>query len=360
MSEEVPDTSGFPEIILPPGSGVGTDSPQVESLRTRARSALLSRRKADARDILGKLVPLSGDPGDRKNLDELIKGVDEELRNFTASRGSIEKRLLDRTPLETIQEELTQRIPHWRAFANDLPGLNRARAGLPAHADPTLKDRLKDLEARLGAGEVLAVLEDWDNMGTPAGAANPGFVQLADILGKLSEQIEARDWKASQTAHYETVNLLKEDECAAFRQGVETHVRHTGEIIRWETLLTECKGYLPAPDRKNKQRLAEALYAAADGIARRVGSDSSLKDLQTRLLNMREKIESAEAKPERKGSGMIWAILIMLAIVAALIAAWFRLGFSSPQARSGTWPSPGRSQTAIRPSFASEQLSIQT
>jgi hypothetical protein len=331
MSEDDSDTSGLHDISLPMDSQVGMGSPQAETLRNRARTALLSRRKAEARDILGKLVTLSEDPADRRNLEELIKGVDEELRKFTLAQGDLRTRLMNRIPLLTIQEELSQRMPYWRAFANDLPELALARTGLPPHEDPTLKERLGKLEMRLAAGEVLPVLEEWENMGTPAAAANPGFVQLVEILGKLGDQIEARSWKMAQTVHAEAAVLLEGDECAGFRDGTRTYLRLTEDIIRWESLLGECKVALPTPGRAEKQRLAEALYAATDGIARRVGKEPGLKNLQTRLSEMRDAIESAAAAPTRAGSGVKWTILILLLIVVILAAIWFWFGIASSQ-----------------------------
>lgn len=328
MTEDVPNPDVVFESSPPSDSGIAAESHQVVVLRSRARSALLSRSKGSAREILGKLVTLSGDLGDRKNLDDLIKGVDEELRSFIASRGSIERRLLDRTPLETIQEELNRHIPHWRGFANDLPALNLARVGLPAHADPALKERLKSLEARLAAGEVLPVLEEWENIGTPAGACSAGFVQIADILGCLSDKMEERNWRSAQAAHDEATSLLKEDDCAAFRESLEAHLRHIGEVIRWERLLGECQASLPALGKRDKQRLAEALYAANDGIERRVAKEPGLKDLQTRLRDMREAIETAGPPPTQSGSGVKWAIVILLVIVAILAAIWFYFGLT--------------------------------
>jgi len=112
------------------------EDPRIVALRSDVRGALLGRKKADARDLLGRLLALSDSSEDRANLVNLVQGVDGELRCYLNSRGEIRARLAGGTSLEAIRTELDLSIPHWRAFVNDFAEFRLARSGLPLGEDP--------------------------------------------------------------------------------------------------------------------------------------------------------------------------------------------------------------------------------
>ena len=301
-----------------------SEAKQFGAMRDRVRGALLSKRKAEARDLLGKLVVLSADSEDRKNLAGLISGVEEEFRRYLRAHGEIRTRLTDGSPLEVIQQELDCSIPHWRAFVNDLPGLNLARIGLAPSEDPSFRVQVEGLEKRLMEGEVDPVLEDWENLGSPKAISSAGFAQTVELLSRLSRLLEEKDWGGARGVHLECTAFLEEEEGKRFQNGVETHLRRSGELIGWERLIAECSNALPNPTRGEKQRLAIALYAAIDAIKIRLSGDAppSLAELLERLKGMQHKIESADTPVIETGSGLKWIILILLVILALLAALW--------------------------------------
>jgi hypothetical protein len=297
---------------------------QFGAMRDRVRGALFSRRKAEARDLLGKLIVLSADLEDRKNLASLISGVEEEFRRYLRAHGEIRTRLTDGTPLEVIQEQLDCSIPHWRAFVNDLPGLNLARTGLAPSEDPSFRVQVEGLEKRLMEGEVDPVLEDWENLGTPKAISSAGFAKIVELLNRLSRLLKEKDWENARSVHLECTAFLEEEEGTRFQNGVENHLRRSGEIIGWERLLAECRSALPNPTLEEKQRLAIALYAAIDTIKIRLSGAAppSLAELLERLREMQHKIESADTPVIEKGSGLKWIILTLLVILSLLGALW--------------------------------------
>jgi hypothetical protein len=293
------------------------ESPHLAALRSQFRTAILSKRKADARGILGKLVAMSGDEDDRRNLDELIKGVVSELQRYTGEQGGIKKRLQGGTTRDEIQQELGSRISHWRAFANDLPDLQLARDGLPAHEDPKLKDRLKFLERKLAEGAVEDVLSEWEELGAPEAAAGGLFVQIVDGFSTVLDQVNQAKWSQAVIDARPLAVLLELEEAISIRDGCKKYLDPLKRRIDWEVLLLNQTGE-GKEGRKKRRILLEDLIKAKDEIQRQIGKNTALKDL---LVRVEEAIEiySRERLEQPKSSSGVKVIVLILAILFMII-----------------------------------------
>lgn len=297
------------------------DHPHLDSLRVQVRAALFSRKKAEARGALGKLVALSGAAVDRDNLEGLIKGVGQEVGQYTSKYGEIRNRLLAGVPIMAIQNELDERVPHWRAFVNDLPELSIARDGLPAHEDPSLRKRLEELEKKLAAGSVMEVLAEWEELGEPVAAARGGFVQMVETLGELLERMDRKDWQGAEKTRNDAMGLFEADEAGSCRPGCEAFLKSTGAMLRWEMLLKKC-AERTSPEKREREDLLAELLGAKDELERLIHKDPSLKEILGRMNGAIERLEQyRELAPESSGAVRILVILL-LAIVLALVAAW--------------------------------------
>ena len=98
-------------------------SAHLDFLRGQVRTALLTKKRGEARHLLGQLVSLAGDTDAEENMKALIGGVTTELAAYESLAGSIHERLIVGTSHEDIQAELDKQIPHWRAFSGDIPVL---------------------------------------------------------------------------------------------------------------------------------------------------------------------------------------------------------------------------------------------
>jgi hypothetical protein len=293
----------------------------LDSLRSQVRSALLSKKKAEARGALGKLVALSGAEADQINLSELIKGVGQEVGRYTSECGPVRNRLMAGSSLEMIQTELDARIPHWRAFANDLPELSITRDGLPAHEDPALRKRLEELEKKLATGSVMEVLAEWEALGEPVSAARGGFVQMVETLGELLERMDQKDWQGAEKTRNDAMGLVAADEAVSYRPGCEAFLKSTGAMFRWEILLQKSADHT-SPEKRERQDLLAELLGAKDELERLIHKDPSLKEILGRMNGAIERLEQyRDRAPESSGAVRILVILL-LAIVLALVAAW--------------------------------------
>jgi len=300
------------------------EDPRIVALRSDVRGALLARKKADARDLLGRLLGLSDSSEDRANLVNLVQGVDGELRSYLNSRGEIRARLSGGTSLEAIQTELDLSIPHWRAFANDFAEFRLARSGLPPGEDPHFLARVKDLRERLAAGEVDAVLAEWEQLGAPPSSEGDAFYQIAELLTRLDRLIGDRDWEGARIAHSECSAFLKEEDCAVFRAGIGSYLHRSEQSIGWEELLIACEKALPHPSAEEKRRLALALYEATDAIRIRVNEarNATLEDLQKKVKETLDAVEASSPPVVVEASGVRSIVLVLLVILALLVGIW--------------------------------------
>ena len=308
-------------------------SPHLTALRGQFRTAILSKRKAEARGILGKLVAMSGDEDDRRNLDELIKGVESELQRYTGEQGCIKKRLQDGKTLDAIQQELSSRISHWRAFTNDLAELALARDGLPAHEDPKLKERLKVLERKLAEGAVEDVLSEWEELGAPDAAAGGLFVQIVDGFSTVKDQVDQAKWSQAVIDARPLATLLESEEAILFRDSCKKYFDPLKRRIDWELLLLKQTGE-GKEGRKQRRILLEDLIKAKDEIQRQIGKNTALKDLLDRVEEAIE-IYSRERLVQPESSGGVKVILVILAFLFMIVVViWIYMRNSGDQ--SGT------------------------
>jgi hypothetical protein len=297
------------------------ESSALETLRNQARAAILSRRKADARGTLGKLVAMSGEASDRENLDELIRGVGLEAERYIRESSSIQKRLQDGATLVAIQQELDSRIPHWRAFANDLPDLRIARDGLAAHEDPRLKERLKGLERKLADGAVGDVLAEWQELGEPEAAASGALVQVLDAVASLENHIDRQEWPAAKTVLTDARSLLETEEGASFQPGYGDYLKATEDRLRWEILLKRTSSSKDLKGRERQNLLVELSRAESD-VNFRLRDTPSLNEIHARLRKAIEDLEVIQVEPKDERTFLRALAVALLVIVLALIAAW--------------------------------------
>jgi len=270
-------------------------SPLVAALRAQTTTALLARNRGEARGLLGKLILLSENQNDKDNLSELISGVKQEVDRYVAEGESFRDLLLNGTPLEDIQKGLASKIPYWRAFANDLPDLQLARNGLPAHEDPVLKQRLKAMEGKLAAGAVDEVLREWMELGALSVAANGGFAQMVDVLRRLSEAWAGKEWAMAGTIRTEAIRLLDSNESASYRQGCENYLKVVGIRLGWE-IYFEGKSDISKLSKSDRQNVLKELNEAKGQFEELSQTDSWGKQT-LELLN--KTVESIQQLEER-------------------------------------------------------------
>jgi hypothetical protein len=303
-------------------------SPLVASLRAKTTTALLEKNRGEARALLGRLVSLSGNQNDKNNLSELIRGVKQEVDRHIAGGESFRNLLLNGTPLEDIQKGLSAKIPYWRAFANDLPDLQLARNGLPAHEDPVLKQRLKAMEGKLAAGAVDEVLQEWMELGALSAAADGGFAQMMDVLCGLSEAWAGKEWAMAKTIRIEAVRLLDSDGSVSYRQGCENYLRKVETQLGWESYF-EAKSDISKLSKLDRQTALKELNEAKSQFEKFSQTDSWGKETLQRMNNTIESIQQLEER--------IKAIENKLAEgkVVEVVAEWEKLGKLSAAADVG-------------------------
>lgn len=305
----------------------------VDSLRSKARGAIVSGEKAKARNILGELIKLSNEPSDQKNLRSLIHGVQLEVDKHTRKHGSIQSRLENGLNLDAIQEELNVHILYWRAFANDLKDLELARDGLPAHRDPKLKERLKVLEKQLAEGLVKDVLSEWNNLGAPEEAAGGLFLQIVRGFLTVLDEVDQGEWQRAEIYAGHLVALLESEEASSFRDGCKKYLDPLKRRIDWELILLKQTGEGKEGSKQRRILLAD-LFKAKDEIQRQIGNDTTLKGLLDRVEEAIEIIirERPEQPPPPGGVKVVLVILAALLMIVVLI--WLYMRVSGDQSGS--------------------------
>lgn len=293
------------------------------------RAALLSKRKGEARQLLGQLISLADDESARENLKALVDGVLNEVRSYTASSGPIRERLVAGTPLSAIHRELDEKLPHWRAFVSDFPDLKLAKEGLEAHEDPALKQRIKELEKKIATGAIPDAIDDWDALGRPETAASGIFVQIMNGLTRLQEHHDSKDWKRALLSHDELQPLLESGEASEFQPGLQNHLASLYNLIRWETLLqrTAISG---EHSRRDRRSFLEELFKAKDEIQRLAIRDNSLKDLQERVETAIEEMSLTNDQAPTENGVVKILLIVFVALILVLIGIWFFLRGSGP------------------------------
>jgi len=300
----------------------------VAALRAQTTTALLARNRGEARGLLGKLISLSGNQNDKNNLSELISGVKQEVDRYIAEGESFRDLLLNGTPLEDIQEGLASKIPYWRAFANDLPDLQLARNGLPAHEDPVLKQRLKAMEGKLAAGAVGEVLQEWMELGALSVAANGGFAQMVDVLRRLSEAWAGKEWAMAETIRTEAIRLLDLDRSASYRQGCEDYLKKVENQLGWERYFKE-KSDISQLSKLDRQNVLKELEEAKNRFEELSQTDSWGKQTLERLnktIDIIRQLEDRLKSIENK---------LAEGKVVEVVAEWEKLGKLSAAADVG-------------------------
>ncbi len=298
-----------------------TDSSHLSSLRNEARAAILAKRKAEARGVLGRLITQSEDKSDRENLDRLIQGVKAEVEIYMRDRAPIHTRLLDGVTLEHIQQELDDRIPHWRAFANDLSDLQLVRDGLPANEDPKIKDSLKELEKKLAHGSVQEVLAEWEQLGEPKSAAGGFFVQIVEEFAAISDNIDQSHWNEAEIHATRLTALLEADESSAYKDGCLKYLKPLRNRNTWELLIV--KKLPEGKDRRKMQgALLQELIMAKDEISRQMANNSKLKELLGRVENAIDYHSTRRHESPQRSNGLKVVILIAIAVILIILAIW--------------------------------------
>ena len=308
-----------------------TDSSHLAAMRNDARAAILAKRKAEARGVLGRLVTQSEDKSDRENLDRLIQGVKAEVDMITRERAPIRKRLLDGGALEQIQNELNDRIPHWRAFVNDLPDLQLVRDGLPANEDPRIKQSLKELEKKLALGLVQEVLAEWEQLGEPKSAAGGLFVQIVEEFASITDNIEQSNWNQTKIHAARLTALLETEESSEYKEGCMRYLKPLRNRNFWELLIAK-----KLPEGKDREKIQSAhlqeLIMAKDEISRQAANNSKLKELLERVENAIDYHSNQRLEQPRQSNGLKVVVVMVVAVILIILAIWLYMRNSAGSA----------------------------
>lgn len=317
-------------------AGISHSSAHLDALRGQIRAALITKKRGEARHLLGQLISLSNGDDGSENLKSLLDAVAGEVKGYISASGSVRDRLVAGTPLPSIQGELDSTLPHWRAFVNDFPELQLAKKGLAPHEDPALKIRVVELEKKIAKGSVAEAVLEWDELGRPESAARGIFVQILDGLSTLAEGLETRHWGQASVSHAQLEGLCDSEDAGSLQPGLGNFLSQAKNTLRWEGALSRLGAAGQSGD-KGRRKLLEELFKAKDEIQRLSFRDKSLGDLQDRVeVAIEELSRTAPDEPERGGLPKTMLIVFLLFIVG-IILIWLYVKFAdSPPPGSGT------------------------
>lgn len=340
-------TNGFLIFPMPTTNSNMPGHNQIASLRLDARGALMARKRADARVILGRLVSMSGDADDAKNLEVLVESVREEVSQYTRKSGDIGERLRSGIPLSAVQAELDKAISHWRAFTNDLAELAIARDGLPAHEDPELKRKLGELEKKLTEGAVHEVMSSWIEIGQPEAAAKGVFVQILNAFADLDASIQKQNWKGAKQRTTALRQLMETEDGIPFQNGCHPQISTIEDRLRWELILMKCESSTGLTGRERSRFLVE-LSRANNDIEFRIRENPALEEIHSRIKLAIEDMSAAPVAVEKPTNLAKPLIAVLVLIVLILIAFWvyFRSTESNPSTSHFDWQH--QSQSLLR------------
>lgn len=300
-----------------------SSSPLIGELRARLRAALLRSERGEARRLLSQLLSLLPDDATaRRNLEALLKKARTDLDRVLEEAGDIRQRLLDGLPLKSIQAELDEGMPSWRAFEEDFEALELVKHGLPAHQDPWVKKQLVELQAKLDRAEVREVLELWEELGKPMAAASGMLTQTLTSLEELGHHLEAGHWNKADGCLKELRELYEQDAALELPQALDRYLKRNESRVRWFTVLAQAEREAD-PDRMQRQRHLEALIKVRDEIQLasnwfRDGEDFESR-LETEIARLSASSPSQTAEQSRTTRALIVFVLLVLTI---LILAW--------------------------------------
>jgi hypothetical protein len=317
--------------VIPTDSNNFSAPSHLESLQGQVRAALLTKKRGEARHLLGQLVSLSGDADAVANLKILVSGVCSEVMAYETVSGSIRERLAgDATPAE-IQEELDLRIPYWKAFLRDVPVLQIAKDGLADHDNPIILTKLKTLVDHMKAGRMDEALNLWKDLGEPTGAADGVLVQILQLLGRIRDDIEKKNWPSAWSSLKSLQELKKSANLTAYEPGLGEHFAQRERNLGYEMLLV--RAGTCGSGGKIRRTMIEELITAKTEIDARAASDHSLLLFKERVDEVIETLGEDSGELESAGGssriGRFWLPLVVVIIAGALIGYWY-IGQNGP------------------------------
>jgi len=314
--------------VLPNDSNNSPASAYLKSLRGQVRGALLTRKRGEARHLLGQLVSLSHDPDAAENLQALIGGVTSEVAAYESMAGPIRERLAGVTAPAEIQKELDIKIPYWKAFLSDIPVLQIASDGLADHDNPVIQAKLKILTDHLKAGRMDDAWHLWKDLGEPTGAADGIMVQVLQFIGRIRDAVENKNWPSASSSLKALQQLKNSSDLAAYEPGLSEYITLQERNLGYETLLVRADAC--GTGRKARQTMLEELFTAKTAIDARSASDPSLLSFKERMdeaiENLGEKGGEQKATGSSPGRSRFMLPLVVVILSGVLIGYWWVMG----------------------------------
>ena len=325
--------------------GKPPQSAHLDSLKGQIRAALITKRRGEARQLLGQLIALTNGEEGHENLKALLDAVSAEVKGYISTSGSVRERLVAGIPRPSIQAELDAAMPHWRAYAIDFPELQIAKEGLPHHEDPVLKSRVIELEKKIAKGLMTEALLEWDELGRPDSAAKGILVQILDGLSTLMEGIESKHWGQASSSHSDLEGLCDNEDAGSLQPGLRNFLAQVKNKLRWEGALNRVAVAGHSGD-KGRRILLEELFKAKDEILRLSSRDKALGELQERIEAAIEELSRAGTEEPMRGGLPIMMMIGSLLLIVIIILVWLFInywGSPSPQPESLIRPGIGDS-----------------
>ena len=322
--------------MTPADSNSTTTSPHLDFLRGQVRAALLTKKRGEARHILGQLISLSDDSDAVENLQTLVGGVLSEVAAFESRAGLIHDRLAAGGTTSEIQLDLDSQIPYWRAFTADIPVLLLAKNGLSDYDNPIIKAKLMTLPDHIKAGRMDEALQLWKDLGEPTGAVNGILVQTLQFLCKIRDNIEKQNWSSALSSLKGLLQLRKTSNLTDYDPGLRDYIALHERNLGYELLLNRADDC--GTGKRVRKAMMEELFSAKTEIEARTASDLLLIPYKERVDEAIDQLDaraSDEATSEPSGGFRIVLPLVIVLIACGLIGIW-AAGRNGPTLTNGS------------------------
>ena len=289
---------------------VNATDDHLEELKTRLRGSLLHRKRGEARGLLKQLIAMTEAEDDRRNLAELLDGVRGDIDDYVKNHGIIRDRLI---------AELDSAVPEWRTFSDDFEVLRLAVDGLPFHESPELAHWAAKLPARIKAGEVEAVVEEWGKAGSPNSSVSASMAYVLDKLTVHRGAERKNDWN---TALAVLKALEACDGNEGLRPGLSDDVRCRRNRAKCELLVSRSNAISLRPlEKELRKELHVELFTASSGLTPLVDREPWAKDLLERVKTALTKSEGAAlTNPKETGSlTTVFGVVGSLALIGIVL-----------------------------------------
>ncbi len=297
-------------------------SAHLELLRGQVRAALLTKRKGEARHLLGQLVSLASDQDAKDNLKTLVSGVSFEVASYESRSGFIRERLANGIEVEVIRTELDNQLPHWRAFTGDVPVLLMAKNGMEDRENPLLKEKVSAVAAHLKTSCIPDALELWAKLGEPTAAADGMMVQIIELVAKVQTELQKSNWQAAQVTLDNLRQLAGSSQAAIYEPGLSQYVGKTTRLLGCETLLMRSTAPVIKKDRERRALLEEIMQAKGE-LETLAVEDSTLLPYKERMDEAIERLSGIRIEETSSGKLPVFLALGFMTFVGAPCLLWY-------------------------------------